>query len=151
MIASETIVELKSHIKYAHPQSGEHTATFITLFAPRISHISLVAPLKQHFMKASSELAISRRATGNLPPVDTGSSTPVEITDDDIVQMLEVTSVEMSVVLEQFKKIVMTPALCKLEGEITFTEYLYNQIGVDDFYQLLGRYLRHFIVASLIK
>ena len=139
---SEHIYELKSPFEYAH--KGESIeAGFITLFAPTFKQIDKVAPIKQAFTAAISEVTES---------VDTNQEVSDEestVTGPQVMQLMYRWSGDMTTVFLHAEQLFKSGAAL-VDGETKLTSPLMEKMTLDDFEGVVGDYIANFIAPSLM-
>ena len=138
---SEVIYELKHPFEYS--SKGEKVpASFITLFAPTFKQIDKVAPIKQAFTAAITELTDS---------VESGDSQEEagDITGPQVLQLMYRWSGDMTKIFLHSEQLFKSGAAL-VDGEAPLTTPLMEKMNLTDFEGLLGAYIANFIVPSLM-
>lgn len=140
---SEHIYELKHPFEYAH-KGDTQEASFITLFAPTFKQIDKVAPIKQAFTAAISEVTESVDTDQEAPETDTDS-----VTGPQVMQLMYRWSGDMTSVFLHAEQLFKSGAAL-VDGETKLTTPLMEKMQLVDFEGLVGDYIANFIAPSLM-
>lgn len=138
---SEYQYELKHLLEYSTKDGEMAKAQFITLSAPSFKQLSHVAPIKQAFMAALTEIA-SGDADKDAEAEDT-------VTAAQVMSVLYCWSGDMTKILLHAAELFKSGAAL-VEGEAKLTQPLLDKIHYDDFDGLVGAYIANFIAPSLM-
>lgn len=140
---AEHTYELKSPIQYA--RKGEMVdGSFVTMTAPTFREVDKVAPIKQAFMAALSDVSDGTEAT----PEEKEAAEGVEITGKEIMQLLYRAKASVADIMRHAEKLLRS-GVFRLDGEEKFTSPLLDKMSLEDFEGLVGDYIANFIMPSL--
>ena len=122
-----------------------HTATYIALIAPSSKNRRECAYLRQAFMQA-----LPKRAPGEAPPTGDTVTDPADITGEDVISMLAMSSVDLAEVLEVGRRLLCS-GVALLDGSAELKPATHDQLSMDDAANLLGAYLVGFILRSTLR
>lgn len=139
---TQVIYELKKPFEYA--TKGEKvSANFIELTGPTFRQLDKVAPIKQAFMTAITDMSsVAKNAS------ESTSEEPGTITGAMAVQVLYASKQDVSKVILHAEQLFKSGA-AMVNGEEKLTTPLMEQMSGDDFEGLLGEYIANFILPSL--
>ena len=139
---SEHIYELKSPFDYAH--KGESIeAGFITLFSPTFKQIDKVAPIKQAFTAAISEV------TESVDVTQEASDEESTVTGPQVMQLMYRWSGDMTSVFLHAEQLFKSGAAL-VDGETKLTSPLMEKMTLDDFEGVVRDYIANLIAPSLM-
>lgn len=138
---NEVIYELKHPFEYAHKGETQQ-ASFITLFAPTFKQIDKVAPIKQAFMAAISEIS-------NEAETDVEDKGDEKITSGQVMQLMYNWSGEIAGVFLHAEQLFKSGAAL-VEGDVKLTTPLMEKMQLTDFEGLVGSYIANFTAPSLM-
>lgn len=148
---------------YAHHSDGSVEAKFITMDAPTVRNLKYLAPLKQSFTRAltqaqngqdddsSKDDASSDSAGGVASDAATPDETNDKVDPVMIISLIESSSEDMACFVQKFSTFCIDSGLVLIDGEIKITASLLQKMDIADFYNVMGKYLSCFIIASLLK
>lgn len=139
---SEITVELKTPFEYAIKGENQKAA-FITLSAPTFKQIDKIAPIKQAFVSAISDLG-----GGSDDAVKPEPGEAENITGPQVMAILYQSKGNMSQVFLYAQALFKDVAL--VDGEVKLTTPLMEKMDIADFERMLGEYLANFTAPSLM-
>ena len=142
--------ELLEPFDYANTKSGEkEQVKRVTVKAPSRANKMECMALEQIFIKAGLN-AQKNVQVKEQDKVDVKSEKK-DMTATDIIMMLYIGDADIEKCFTIFKKIACNvKAECVLiNGTEIMTEYLYDQLSIEDLKALFGGYLANFLVSSL--
>ena len=141
---AEHIYELKTAFSYAF--KGESVdASFISLTAPTFKHIDKVAPIKQAFTLAISEIS----SGSNVDTEDKEAEEEKKITGGECMQIFYRSTVDITKVMLHAEQLFKS-GVAMVDGEVKLTTPLMEKMSLDDFEGLVGAYVANFIMPSLM-
>ena len=142
---SEVITELIQPFSYAH-KGDTQDATFITLLPPTFKQIDKIAPLKQAFVTAISDVSAGEQVAA----VDTDdAASEDDITGPQIMALMYRSTCDMTKVFLHAQELFKSGAAL-VDGEVKLTTPLMEKMAVNDFERLVGDYIANFIAPSLM-
>jgi len=148
---SEIDFKLNVPFEYA-VNGGVETASLLVLKAPSNKQRFQRAKLKEFFYVAFGESREeSSDAKETTEPKDAVQAEPPteEAFAEYVVQTLYTSSkVKMVEVIDEFKQLLLSEGICKVEGSVNLTQALYDKMDAEDSDRLLGEYIGAFILAS---
>ncbi len=140
---AEHTYTLKTPIRYA--REGEMVdGSFVTMTAPTFREIDKVAPIKQAFMAAISEVSSGVEVTAE----DAAAADASKIDGKQVIQLLYSSKGSVADIMRHAEKL-MRSGVFLLEGEKEFTSPLLDKMSLEDFEGLVGDYIANFIMPSL--
>lgn len=135
---------LNKPVKY-HKNGNEELSYQLTLYAPAGRHRQELVKLKQGFLKSISSLQGSyNQSNANQSQENQG------IGSDEIIMILMMSDVDMNKYFDNFKAL-LCKNICYVDPNQKLTEYIYDNIDLDDLERLLGEYLSNFLLSSWIQ
>lgn len=144
-ILKEKIVNLNSPIEY-HAGGDSVEAGFVTLLAPTSKNLAECGRIKQGFMRAAVDIS-ERSSNKEVDKKDDGDDDGSMPTATEVMQMIYLSSVDVSTLLLEFREMLKNVGL--LEGEYKMTSPLISSLSPFDVENLLGEYISNFIAASM--
>lgn len=148
-------ITFKLNVPFEYAVNGSvSTASLLVLKAPSNKQRFQRAKLKEFFYIAFNE---SRTETTTAPteePKDvvvTEPPTEAMFADYVLQTLYSSDKVKMVEVIEEFKQLLLSDGVCKVEGEVNLTQALYDKMDADDADRLIGEYLGAFILASFYE
>lgn len=140
---AEHTYELKSPIQYA--RKGEMVdGSFVTMTAPTFREIDKIAPIKQAFMAAISEISSGAETPGE----DAAAADSGKINGKQVIQLLYSSKGSVADIMRHAEKLLRS-GVFRLDGEEKFTSPLLDKMSLEDFEGLIGDYIANFIMPSL--
>ena len=133
---------LKHSFKY-HSGGSEVDAKSIKLIGPSPTHRSQCQHIKSGFMKLTQEIS------KNAPKEAKGRKKEVEISGEEIYQLFLLAGDEINNYMDSFEKILANGGGL-VDSKEPITHHICESISVEDFENLFGRYLKDFLLLSLI-
>lgn len=132
-------------------KGGDVTEALTVLIkSPSAKHRNHAHALKQMFtramMKQQDSLSDEQKKAAEKRAEKTKDE---DISAQEIVMMMLASDEDFNLFNDTFRKLV-TSGCAELEGE-NFTTFHYDQLSLDDSEKLLGEYMKHFLVASLLQ
>jgi hypothetical protein len=135
---------LNSPVSY-HKAGEEEKSYQLTLYAPKGKHRQELIRLKQGFLKAITSL--QNMSTGQARAE---AEEQQGIGSQEIVMALMMSDVDMNKYFEDFKAL-LCKDVCYVDSNQKMTEYIYNNMDLEDLERLLGEYLSNFLLSSWIE
>lgn len=133
-----------------HAKGQESEVDQITIVAPSAKNRKHAFELKQSFARAM--MAQQEKATEAQKAAaakQTQNSDDSDISSSEIVMMMLASDENFDRFNETFKSLLL--AGCAKVGEDKMTAFHYDQLSIDDAENILGEYLKHFLLASLLQ
>ncbi len=140
--------ELTKPIKY-HAGGEEIEGKFITLAPPAYKQMDKCVPLKQAFYRAAASISDddSVEVVGETsPPAEAEKMTP-----EGLMSLFYQSAENMLQVMLYGVELFKSPGIAKLEGSVTMTHPMIEQMSQDDLENMLGLYMVNFILASALS
>ena len=133
---------LKNIFKY-HSGGTEVVAKSVKLIAPSPNHRKECQHIKSGFVKITQE--ISKNVEKNE-----GKSEDLEISGKEIYQLFLMSGDEINEYMDSFETILVSGGGL-VDAKEPITKHIAQNISVEDFENLFGRYLKDFLLSSLMK
>lgn len=134
-----------------HSKGQEAEVEQITILAPSAKNRKQAFELKQSFARAmmaqQNNLSESQKETA-AKQADK-SDNDDDISSSEIVMMMLASDENFDRFNETFKSLLL--AGCAKIGDDKMTQFHYDQLSIDDAENILGEYLKHFLLASLLQ
>ena len=104
--------------------------------------------LKQWFMQSLAELQTGNTTTDGAKD---GGISEQEFAEYVVHLLYSSKTVSMVNILDEFKALVCSPGICKVENEVDMTSAIFDKLDSDDTDRMVGEYLANFILASFYR
>ncbi len=174
MVLNEFAVPLETKINYPPAKGGPaQDARNITLYAPSVRSLRIVAPVKQAFMKAmmssagDNELsedekkkvkAARKKRKDSKKAKKTANTVPKNEPGEDAMDAETILTVIMASndidyadFLESVVEILKTFELARIDGEAQVTDSFLDQLPLEELENIAGEYLANFITPSALR
>lgn len=152
MIKGEIEFTLSYPITYGHKGKDEEGVS-VSMFAPSVAQMKYAGKLKQFVMQAmqQSKSSISdEQREAVRKNKENSAEDEDQITGDDFVMMLASSEVDYNEAIAAFTELLCSGA-GMIDGREKITSFLINKMMFQDLESMLGRYLEHFLLQSLIQ
>jgi len=147
-IRAEFDFTLEQPIEYS--VGGEmRQGSLLVLKAPSNKVRNQRTVLKEAFMLALADIQASAQAATESK--EQGSISEADFAEYVMHILYSSKSVRMVEMIEQFKLLLCSQGICKVENEADFTSVLFDRMDADDADRLMGAYLANFILASFYR
>lgn len=143
-VVKEFEYKLIEPVKY-HKQGQEALGYKMTLKAPSPANRKHILKLKQHFIEAMQIISDKpRKATDNI-------ASERELKGSDITNMLLIAGVDVNEAIDIFKELICSSNLAHVDDSQALTPFIFDNISIEDLENILGEYLKVFIVSSWLE
>lgn len=131
---------------FSYGKEGNLTeAQFITLKAPSSRNMTQISFLKQAFYRALPKGS----SDDDHPEKETDKE---EVNAEDIMDIITSSpDVELSTVLVTARELFVAKDIALVDGETKLTKVLIDLMHPDDYFDMVGVYLKNFILASVVR
>lgn len=137
----ESSFHFTSKTAFKYQQDGQNLeSNELLLIAPSYKTRKHTNVLKQLFFRAA-------KSFGEANKSKKAGNDDDELKAEDIVLMLNASSIDMNDVYDAFEKVLLS-GHCKIEGEIDLRQHHLDTMDIEDVEEILGRYLADFLLAS---
>lgn len=119
----------------------------LTLKAPSKKNRKQTVKIKQLFFQAMS-FHTSKVTDQDKKNQASGDES---MTGAEIMVMLYMSDIDMEVFDERFSKLFLSPGVVMIDDDVQLTEQLFEKISDDDLDKMVGGYLEHFLLPSLMN
>lgn len=146
---------LTKHFEYGGDSGETEEAEFIEIREPSAKDVEFIAPIQQAVVKAIKEVTEQALKEGIEIPdkkdnKDDDDGEQLKLTPQEVIQTMQASNqVDMTKMVANFELLFYKTKLFYVDGEIKFTKDLVQRMSISDFYNLAGRFIVNFIIASL--
>ena len=147
-------ITFKLNVPFEYAVNGAvATASLLILKAPSNKQRFQRAKLKEFFYIAFNDSNAKAKDEPAEAPKEVASEPPSEeaFAEYVIQTLYSCDKVKITEVLDEFKALLLSDGICKVEGEINLTQALYDKMDADDSDRLIGAYYAAFILASFYE
>lgn len=147
----KSTIDFKLNVPFEYAVGGGvEIANLLVLNAPSNKQRFQRAKLKEFFYLSFASDRNDSKPEAETPKEDKNTPPPTEEEFSDyVLQMLYSSDkVKITEVVEEFKQLLLSENICKVEGSVALTQALYEKMDADDCERLMGTYMVAFILAS---
>ena len=154
MVKNDFNFKLKSEVKYTGKDGSVLTAGFIRLCAPTVRSLSVVAPIKQTFMRCIMDTTngISKEELERISnaPIPDEPVSKKDMEGGMIITMVTANpNISYEKFLTDFIAILKTPSIAQIEGEMPIKDSFLDQLPLSELEGMVGEYIANFIAPSV--
>ncbi len=139
--------ELTKPIKY-HAGGEEVEGAFITLTAPAYKQMDKCVPLKQAFYRAAAGIADDSEET--VSETNASADDPA-MTSEGLMSLFYQSDENMLQIILYGVELFKSRGIAQLDGSVSMTQPIIEQMSQDDLERMLGQYMVNFILASALS